>query len=97
METANLIAIATFCSSHEIESEFIYEIHESGLIELLSVEDVLFIREEHLSDIERMVRLRRDFNLNSDGIAAIFQLLNKISTLEEENVFLKNKLKIYED
>ncbi len=96
MET-NLIAIETICNSHEIELSIIYNMHDIGLIELISVENIFFIKEEQLSDLEKAIRLNKNFSLNGDGISTIFQLLDKINVLQVENMFLKNRLKIYEE
>jgi len=97
MEIINLIAIDTFCNSHEIEVSIIHDINQSGLIELVLVENNYFIKIEHLSDLEKIIRLYRELNVNTEGISAIFHLLNKINFLQEENIFLKNRLGVYEN
>ncbi|HSJ68221.1 MAG TPA: chaperone modulator CbpM [Anditalea sp.] len=92
MEYRNLIAIETFCTYHNVENSFIYTVEDAGLIEIILVDDVYFIDEDHLSDLERIVRLYKELDINAEGIGAILQLLDRIDDLQRENDFLKKKL-----
>ena len=96
MEHSNLIAVRTFCRSHEIGPEFIYSINEIGLVEIIKTEKDDFIDETQLSDLEKTVRLHKDLHINSEGIAAVFELLQQMETLREKVNTLQNRLKIYE-
>lgn len=98
MEKSNLIAVQTFCSSHKIGTDFIYSISEIGLIELVKMEeeDDDFIKETQLSDLEKTVRLHKDLHINNEGIAAVFELLQQLNSLNHEINQLRNKLAIYE-
>lgn len=96
MEPTNLIAVQTFCRSHEIGTDFIYSIHEIGLIELKKTEEDDFIEETQLSDLEKTVRLHKDLHINSEGIAAVFDLLKQLEALQKEVNTLQNRLEIYE-
>lgn len=99
MEHSNLIAVQTFCSSHEIGTDFIYSISEIGLIELvhLDEEEDDFIAETQLSNLEKTVRLHKDLHINSEGIAAVFDLLEQLNSLNHEVIRLRNKLEIYQE
>lgn len=98
MEKSNLITVQTFCNSHEIGSDFIYSIREIGLIELVELEEESddFIEEAQLSNLEKTVRLHKDLHINNEGIAAIFELLQKLDSLNHEINHLQNRLAIYE-
>lgn len=96
MEDSNLVAIHTFCSSHQVAPDFIYSIYEIGLIELIKVEDEDFIEETQLTNLEKTVRLHKDLHINSEGIAAVFDLLNQVDSLSHEVQRLKNRLAVYE-
>lgn len=91
-----LIAIRTFCSSHQIDVDFVYSIYESGLIEIITREEDEFIEETQLPTLEKSVRLHRDLQINSEGIAAIFKLLEQVDSMQEEINRLRNRLDIYE-
>ena len=96
MENSKLIAVEAFCTSHGIEATFVYSIQEMGLIDIVSVDEAPFIREEHVSDLEKTIRLHRELDINPEGISAIFELLRKVDSLQEEVNFLKNRLRVYE-
>lgn len=98
MEKSNLIAVQTFCSSHEIGTDFIYSIREIGLIELVELEEETddFIEENQLPNLEKTVRLHKDLHINNEGIAAIFELLQKLDSLNQQVNHLQNRLAIYE-
>jgi len=96
MENSNLIAIETFCTIHGVETAFIYAVQDIGLIEVISVDEIPYIREEHLLYLEKSVRLNRELDINFEGIGAIFQLLGEVDTLKQEINTLKNKLRLYE-
>lgn len=91
----NLIAIRTFCSSHEINAGFVRSIYENGLIEIVKKEEDEFIEENQLSTLEKSVRLHKDLHINSEGIAAVFDLLEQMDSMKEEIIRLKNRLEIY--
>ncbi len=40
METSNLLAVTRFCEVYNIELGFVNELHEHGLIELVTLEEV---------------------------------------------------------
>lgn len=92
----NLIAIRTFCRSHEIDTGFVHSIYESGLIEIVKKEEDEFIEENQLSALEKSVRLHKDLHINSEGIAAVFDLLEQMDSMKDEITRLKNRLEIYE-
>jgi predicted RNase H-like nuclease (RuvC/YqgF family) len=95
MET-NLIAIKTLCTHYEIEFSFIHDLHQTGLVQIVTVEQEEFIHKDEISELEKMIRLYHDLNINIEGIDVIFNLLEKEKKLLEEITVLKNKLRLYE-
>lgn len=93
----NLIPVDQFCDQHNIEFSFISMLHEFGLIDMSAASENYFIEEDQLRELEKMVRLHRDLNINSEGIDAITHLLTQISNMQNEIISLKNKLRRYED
>jgi hypothetical protein len=96
MATQQLISIKRLCSLYEIEVSFISHLKELGLIEITTVEEVSFVYQDYIEDIERMIRLHRDLEVNPEGIDVIFNLLQKINRLYNETNALKNRLRLYE-
>ncbi|WP_424290760.1 chaperone modulator CbpM [Daejeonella sp.] len=93
----NMISTDEFCIHHNIEFSFIRNLEEFGLVETISVEQVQYIPENQLEKLERMLRLHRDLDINTEGIDTIGHLVEKIQELQQEVVVLKNRLRLYED
>jgi hypothetical protein len=96
METENLIAVNDFCISHNVELSFINTLHEKGLIEVITIDEVMFINSVHLQGLEKMVCFYYDLEINLEGIETINHLLQRINSMQDEIVILRNKLRFYE-
>lgn len=97
MVRKNLISTDEFCIHHNIEFSFIRNLQEFGLVETVSVQKVEYIPEDQLEKVERMLRLHKDLEINTEGIDTIGHLVDKIQNLQEEVIYLKNRLRLYED
>lgn len=97
MENEHLIPADQFCIQHNIDLSFISLLHENDLLEITSVEQTLYIPEEHLPSLEKMIRLHYDLNINVEGIEAISYLLQRVERLQSELRGLRTKLNLYED
>lgn len=96
MEPEQYIIAEEFCASHKIEFSFINSLNEVGLIEITLIEEKYFISESQLPKLEKLVRLHYDLQINLEGIDAIANLLERITSIQKENILLKNKLRLYE-
>lgn len=96
METTYLISLEEFCVSHDIEISFITSLKESGLIEITTVDETAFIEADRLQQLEKFVRLYYDLDINLEGIETVSYLLQRINSLQDEIVTLRNRLRIYE-
>ena len=97
MEPNRYISITEFCNCHHIEYSFINLLNESGLLEIIVVEEDEFIEREQLRELEKMMRLHYDLEINIQGIDAIIHLLDRVSQLQKEVISLQNKLKRFEE
>ena len=97
MSNDPLIPADQFCAQHNIELSFISTLHESGLIKIITVEQTQFIPEDHLSDLEKLVRLHYDLDINLEGLEAITYLIERIEGLQNELRQTRSKLRLYED
>lgn len=86
------IHIKDFCSGHDIEESFLFELHEYELIDLRSINNQKCIFIEELPKVEKMVRLHRDLNINLEGLGVIHHLLDRTIALQNEIQLLKNRL-----
>ncbi len=97
METKYLIAIEEFCASHDIEKSFVNSLQQSGLIELIAKDKSIFIQQEQLPILEKIVFFHYDLDINIEGIEAISHLLEQIDEMKNEINSLKNRLRFYEE
>lgn len=95
MGEENLIGANEFCLHHNIEINFIYSLQEYGLLEVITREEHIFIPENQLTELEKMVRLHYDLNINMEGIDVIRHLLQRIEEAQHELNDLRNELRIY--
>ena len=96
MQTEEVIAANEFCIHHNVELSFIYALKESGLIEMNSVEEKVFVPVSQLNKLERLVRLYYEMDINLEGIETITYLLQRMNDMQQEIILLNNRLRIYE-
>jgi chaperone modulatory protein CbpM len=96
MQKEYLIAVDEFCARHNIEISFISSLHQSGLIEITSIEGTGFIEKAQLQKLEKFICLYYELDINLEGIETITHLLQRIITLQDEIIALRNKLRLYE-
>jgi hypothetical protein len=96
MRTDYLIAIEEFCTSHDIEISFIHSLQQTGLIEITTIKETGFIDTGQLQQLEKFIRLYYELDINLEGIETITHLLQRIKSLQDEIITLKNRLRFYE-
>lgn len=97
MSTATYIPIATLCTSYKVETSFFQDLNEYGLIEITTIEKSPCIHQNHIKNLESIVRLHKDLHINFEGIDTVMNLLEKIQELQEDLAAAKNRLRIFED
>lgn len=97
MKNEHMISAAEFCECHHIEISFIDSLKETGLIEIATIEEMSYIRESQLNDLEKIVRLYYDLDINIEGIDTVINLLQRMEDMQHEIALLKNRLRLYED
>ena len=91
-----LILVETLCTHYKIEVSFFDELENIGLLNIEIYEEKRFIRQDKISDLEKMIRLHNELNVNLEGIDVVFNLLEKERNLRNELNTVKNRLKLYE-
>ena len=97
METEQMIPASEFCIYHNIELSFIYSLKESGLIDITSIEEKIFVPVSQLKHLEKLMRLKDEMDINIEGIETITYLLQRINDMQQHILVLKNKLAFYEN
>ena len=96
MTNEEMVAAHEFCISHNVEISFLYSLSESGLLEITTVEEAVFISQDQLPELEKLVRLHYDMEINLEGIEAVYHLLQQMKKMQDEMRVLKNRLGMYE-
>ncbi len=96
METEEMIPATEFCIHHNIELAFITSLNKSGLLEIIIIEEKLFLPVSQLSHLEKLVRLYYEMDINLEGIETVNHLLQRINAMELQIAQLNNRLRIYE-
>jgi len=92
MENQKLVLVETLCVHYEIETSFFESLEEIGLMSLVRESDEIYVAEEKMADLERVLRLRKELNVNLEGIDVIFNLLGKVEALQSELSVAKQQL-----
>ncbi|MBT8295310.1 MAG: chaperone modulator CbpM [Gramella sp.] len=96
MNYEDLIPAEEICVRYQVERQFVSSLFESGIIEIVKVEEIEYIPSDHLSDFEKMMRLHKELEINLAGLEAVNHLLKRIDRLQQDNLKLRNRLGLYE-
>ena|SRR5215475_11007988 len=94
---SDMIAVNEFCSSHQIEVSFIQSLEDHGLVQIVTIDESIFVHTYELPKLERIVRLYQELNINPEGLDVIDHLLKRIETMQHEISELRNRLEFYTD
>ena len=97
MSFENFIPVHTLTTQYQVELSFFSNLSEMGLIEIKTIEESQYIHENHIFEIEKILRIHRDLDINIEGIDIVFNLLQKIDVLQNELILIKNRLQLYEN
>jgi len=96
MKSDYLIAVDEFCSKHNIEVSFVSSLHQTGLIEITTIEENGFIDVKQLEQLEKFIQFYYELEINLEGIETITHLLQRVNAMQDEIITLKNRLGLYE-
>ena len=97
MYKKKLIPAVEFCTNHNIDTSFISSLQKTGLIEIITIEEIGYIHESNLQELERIVRFYYELDINLEGIETINYLLSRNNELQNEILSLRNRLRLFED
>jgi hypothetical protein len=97
MNKEKLVEINVLCVHYEVEMSLFSELHDFGIIDMLTIKDLYFIHEDEIGVVEKVIRMQRELNLNLEGVDTVFNLLDKINELQTELNNVKNRLHLYEE
>lgn len=94
--TEEYITVENCSIQYNVELSFINSLEESGLIEVIIVEEIRCLPYSQLQTLEKFRQWYYDLNINLEGIEALQHLLDKINRLQQENKELREHLKLYQ-
>jgi hypothetical protein len=97
MNIENFIPLNTLVAHYKVELSFFSNLSELGLVEIQTVEQVQYIHQDSIYEIEKMIRMHQELDVNIEGIDVVFNLLQKIDALQKELVNVRNRLRLYEN
>lgn len=91
MEQINRISIEECCIYYSIETSFVQQLNDHGLIELIRSDEAVFIAFEQLTDLEKYMHLHYELEINMEGLETIKHLLDRVHDLQREVNRLKRE------
>ncbi len=95
MNLENLIAVKSIASHYELEIIFFENLNDLGIIEIITVNEEYYLEHDMIIKVEKVIRIHKDLDINTEGIAVVLNLLEKIDMLEQELNAAKNSLRLY--
>jgi len=97
MEIKDFIPVIQLCSHYKVEISFLNELHEVGLIEIVTIEQTSYLHQDKINDVEKMIRIHHELKVNTEGIDVVFNLLQKVDDLQNELNTIRDRLRLYEN
>lgn len=91
---SELIIIHEYCIQNQVEPDFIVQLENEGLIQISIVDNERYIHISQLRLLDQYVRWYYDLSINVAGIDVIQNLLDKIDTMQDEILRLKEQLRL---
>lgn len=96
MQAESLISILDFCGYHQLELTFVQTLEQRGLVELITIEQALYVRPEEVARLEKFVRLHQELAIHADDLDIVSELLDRVENLQQQINDLHNRLAFYE-
>ncbi|MFQ9316267.1 chaperone modulator CbpM [Dysgonomonas mossii] len=91
---SELIIIHEYCIQNQVEPDFIVQLENEGLIQISTVDNERYIHISQLRHLDQYVRWYYDLSINVAGIDVIQNLLDKIDTMQDEILRLREQLRL---
>ena len=81
---------------YNVDEAFIDSLEDSGLVSISTDEyNERFIEVDELADLEQFMRWYYDLNINVEGIEALYHMLDRVKSMQEELDRLQNEIRFY--
>ncbi|MEH6658712.1 chaperone modulator CbpM [Leeuwenhoekiella marinoflava] len=96
MSTPDYIPVLELCEQYHIEHTFFTELHDKGVLEVVTVSQTRCLHHDSIPVFEKIMRIHNELDINIEGIDVILNLLHKIENLNRQLIKTQNRLRIYE-
>ena len=96
MKSEHLILVSEFCVYHHVEIAFVDSLEQQGLIDTITIEQVVYVKPEQLGRLEKLVRLHQDLAIHAEDLDVVSNLLERLEGLQQQLTHLQNRLVFYE-
>lgn len=96
MPAEQLILVSEFCAHHSLDVHFVYLLEQRGTIQTILVEQSVYLPNDQVGRLEKLVRLHRELAVHADDLDIIANLLERLEDVQEQVVRLQNRLAFYE-
>ena len=91
----DIITTEEYASRSHTDIQFINQLSEYGLIEIVIQEQHPCIPSQQFPLLEKYTRLHYDLDINMEGIEAISHLLQRITDMQSEMDNLRRQMRLY--
>ena len=96
MTAESLTSALDFCVQHRLDLDFVYTLEQRGLVEIVRVEQAVYLPTAQVGRLEKLVRLHRELAVHTDDLDIVSHLLERVEHLHTELTHLHNRLVFYE-
>ncbi len=91
-----LIIVREYCRKLAIEPGFIDLLWEEGLIDVDVIDEERYLHVSQLRELEQYINWHYDLSINIAGIGTIRHLLDRMTTMQQEIMDLRNRLSLFD-
>ena len=82
--------------NYNVSDTFVIALYDFNLIQIEEINNIKYISMDEMKEFEKFARMYNELEINPEGIDAIYHLMRRMQTMEEEITLLKQRLKLYE-
>lgn len=91
------IQIQTIISAYDIDISLVQNLEDIGRISIIEENDTLYISDNQLDILDKMLRMNADLNLNAEGIDTVLHLLERIEELQNRIAVLSERTRLMDE
>ncbi|MGO4912510.1 chaperone modulator CbpM [Leeuwenhoekiella sp. W20_SRS_FM14] len=96
MSHSDYIPVPELCKHYCINQTFFEELHDKGVLEIVSIAHTNCLHHESIPIFEKIVRISEELHINIEGIDVILNLLDTVDDLRSQLTATQNRLRLYE-